>query len=440
MRFSPTVAFHTLGCKLNFAETSTIARQLKDSGFIKVPFENAADVYVINTCSVTENADRECRTVVRRALSQNPDAFIAVIGCYAQLKPEEIASIEGVDLVLGASEKFNIKAYLADISKREHSEIHSCEIDNVNFFTASYSIGDRTRAFLKVQDGCDYACSYCTIPLARGGSRSDSVENLMQQVNEISSQGIKEIVLTGVNIGDYESKSGEIFFDLIRELDNVNDIDRFRISSIEPNLLTNEIIEFVAKSKKFVPHFHIPLQSGNDKILKLMRRRYLSELYQNRVKTIKASMPNCCIGVDVITGFPGETDDDFLQTYNFLNSLDISYLHVFTYSERDSTDALAIRPVIPVQVRKRRNKMLRILSQKKLHHFYEQHLGSTHTVLFESENKDGILHGFTENYIKVKIPFDASLCNQIVEVELNNIDDDMCVIAEVREQVAALHS
>jgi threonylcarbamoyladenosine tRNA methylthiotransferase MtaB len=434
MKNSPTVAFHTLGCKLNFAETSTIARQLRDGGFQKVTFEDCADVYVINTCSVTENADRECRMIVRRALNQNPDAFIAVVGCYAQLKPEEISSIEGVDLVLGASEKFNIAEYLKDIHKKEHSEIHSCEIDSVNFFASSYSIGDRTRAFIKVQDGCDYTCSYCTIPLARGASRSDSVENVLRQANEIAEQGVKEIVLTGVNIGDFGNNS-QSFLDLISALDKAEGIKRFRISSIEPNLLTDEVIEFVAQSKKFVPHFHIPLQSGCDKILKLMRRRYLSELYRNRVEKIKSLMPHCCIGVDIITGFPSESDEDFLQTYNFLNELDISYLHVFTYSERDNTDALNIRPVVPIHVRKQRNKMLRILSQKKLNNFYDQHLGANHTVLFETENKDGLLHGFTENYIKVKVDFDASLCNQLIQVQLSRIDSDMCVTAEVMEEI-----
>jgi threonylcarbamoyladenosine tRNA methylthiotransferase MtaB len=433
MNSRSTVAFHTLGCKLNFAETSTIARQLKGNGFQKVGFEESADVYVINTCSVTENADRECRAVVRKALHQNPSAFIAVIGCYAQLKPEEIAGIEGVDLVLGATEKFNIINYLDSVSKKEHSEIHSCEIESADFFTSSYSIGDRTRAFLKVQDGCDYTCSYCTIPLARGASRSDSIENVLKQANEIALQGVKEIVLTGVNIGDFETNSGETFFDLIQALDKVQGIERFRISSIEPNLLTNEIIEFVAGSEKFVPHFHIPLQSGSNKILNLMRRRYLRELYAERVEAIKTPMPHCCIGVDVIVGFPGETNEDFLDTYNFINGLDVSYLHVFTYSERDNTDALSITPVVPVHERKRRNKMLRILSQKKLNHFYQQHIGTTRTVLFEVEEKDGMIHGLTDNYIKVKTTFDPSLIKQLVETRLTGIDNDMCVQSEVVE-------
>jgi threonylcarbamoyladenosine tRNA methylthiotransferase MtaB len=429
-----TVAFHTLGCKLNFAETSTIARQLWDKGFAKVSFEDGADVYIINTCSVTENADRECRLVVRRALNYNPSAFVAVIGCYAQLKPEEIAAIEGVDLVLGATEKFNLADYLNNISKKKHSEIHSCEIDAADFFISSYSIGDRTRSFLKVQDGCNYTCSYCTIPLARGISRSDTIEKIVAKAEEIALQGVKEIVLTGVNIGDFKNEHNA-FLDLIIALDNIHGIERFRISSIEPNLLKNEIIDFVAQSRKFVPHFHIPLQSGSDKILKLMRRRYLSELYTDRVKKIKEFMPHCAIGVDVIVGFPGETEEDFLETYNFLNALDISYLHVFTYSERDNTDAIKLTEVVPIHERKRRNKMLRILSKKKLNHFYHQHLGTTQIVLLESEEKDGMTHGFSENYIKVKVPFDPSLVNQLVEIELNKIDDDMCVAGKTTESL-----
>jgi len=421
-----TVAFHTLGCKLNFAETSTVARQLKDAGFSKVDFENVADVYVINTCSVTENADRECRMVVRRALNKNPDAFIAVIGCYAQLKPQEIASIEGVDLVLGATEKFNLTGYLTELSKKVRTEIHSCEVDSANFFISSYSIGDRTRAFLKVQDGCDYTCSYCTIPLARGASRSDTIENVVEQAKLIAEKGIKEIVLTGVNIGDFISQH-QTFPDLIRELDAVDGIERFRISSIEPNLLTDEIIEFVASSKRFVPHFHIPLQSGSDKILKLMRRRYLSDVYKNRIEKIKSLMPHCCIGADVIVGFPEETENDFLDTYQFITSLDVSYLHVFTYSERDNTDAIKIKNVVAIEERKRRNKMLRILSQKKLQQFYRQHLGRTHSVLFESEDKEGMIFGFTENYIRVKTSFDANLINRLADVELRNIEEDNTV-------------
>lgn len=446
---SNTVAFHTLGCKLNFAESSTIARQLKESGFKKVDFENPADVYVINTCSVTENADRECRAVVRKALNTNPEAFIAVIGCYAQLKPEEIASIDGVDLVLGATEKFNLPNYLNHLSKKVRTEIHSCEVDSANFFITSYSTGDRTRAFLKVQDGCDYSCTYCTIPLARGASRSDSIENVISQAMKIASDGIKEIVLTGVNIGDFgntvnspqsavgsQPKADDKFLLLLRALDEVEGIERFRISSIEPNLLTDEIIEFVAASKKFVPHFHIPLQSGCDKILKAMSRRYLRELYKNRVTKIKTLMPYCCIGVDVIVGFPSENENDFLDTYHFINELDVSYLHVFTYSERDNTDALQLKEIVHVNERKRRNKMLRILSQKKLHGFYQKHLGEIHKVLFETENKSGMLHGFTENYIRMKTEFDSSLVRQFAKVKLDTVDDDMTVSAQILESVS----
>jgi len=442
---NPTVAFHTLGCKLNFAETSTIARQLKENGYDKLSFDQPADVYVINTCSVTENADRECRAVVRKALHLNPSAFVTVIGCYAQLKPEEIAKIEGVDLVLGASEKFNIVRYLDQLHKKEIAQVHSCEVDSADFFVSSYSLGDRTRAFLKVQDGCDYSCTYCTIPLARGASRSDSVEHVVEQAKEIASKGVKEIVLTGVNIGDFaeaesriknqESGQGKKFVDLIRSLDNVEGIERFRISSIEPNLLTDEIIEFVASSKKFVPHFHIPLQSGSDKILKLMKRRYLRNLYSERVLKIKSLMPHCCIGVDVITGFPGETENAFLETYDFIRSLDVSYLHVFTYSERDNTEALNIKEIVPISERKRRNKMLRILSQKKLHHFYSQYLGEKFSVLFEREEKDGTMHGHTENYIRVTIPAATTLVNELVEVELTGIDNAGNVTCSVLELV-----
>jgi len=426
-----TVAFHTLGCKLNFAETSTIGRQLKDHGFKKIDFEHPADVYIINTCSVTENADRECRAVVRKALKTNPEAFIAVIGCYAQLKPDVIAAIEGVDLVLGATEKFNLPVYLQQISKKNHAEIHSCEVESADFFISSYSTGDRTRSFLKVQDGCDYNCSYCTIPLARGASRNDTIENVVKQAKQIAAEGVREIVLTGVNIGDFRTKNGENFLTLVRALDEVEGIARFRISSIEPNLLSDEIIEFVAASEKFVPHFHIPLQSGSDSILKLMRRRYLSDLYKNRVAKIKSLMPHCCIGADVIVGFPGESEEHFLDSYSFLTGLDISYLHVFTYSERDDTDAVKIKETVPVFERKRRNKMLRILSQKKLQHFYEEHLSGPHEVLFETENKNGMIHGFTSNYIKVKTEFNPSLVRQIAEVELEKIDDDMEVICRV---------
>jgi threonylcarbamoyladenosine tRNA methylthiotransferase MtaB len=361
-----------------------------------------------------------------------------VVGCYAQLKPEEISNIEGVDLVLGASEKFKLLNYLNDLQKKSKAEIYSCEIEEANFFVDSYSFGDRTRVFLKVQDGCDYNCSFCTIPLARGASRSDTISNAVKNANDIAKQDVKEIVLTGVNLGDFGnnmSKEGnrkqETFFDLVKELDKVEGIERFRISSIEPNLLKNETIDFVSTSQKFVPHFHIPLQSGSNKILKAMRRRYMRELYTDRVEKIKSLMPHCCIGVDVIVGFPGETDEDFLDTYNFLNGLDISYLHVFTYSERDNTDAITHKNVVPVAIRKKRNKMLRILSAKKLRHFYEKHIGETRTVLFESDNKDGFMHGFTDNYIKVKTTFDPMLINQLREVKLTTLDADGCVLADV---------
>ena len=437
MNSSSTVAFHTLGCKLIFAESSTIARQLKDAGFLKVDFADAADVYVINTCSVTENADRECRAIVRKAMKLNPEAFIAVIGCYAQLKPEEIAQMEGVDLVLGATEKFDLPVYLKHISKKVRTEIHSCDVDTAGTFISSYSTGDRSRAFLKVQDGCDYSCSYCTIPLARGISRSDTVENVVLQAHKIGTQGIREIVLTGVNIGDFKTEKGEDFFSLIKKLDKVDGIDRFRISSIEPNLLTDEIIEFVAGSNKFVPHFHIPLQSGSDKVLKLMRRRYLRDLYQNRIEKIKNLISHCCVGVDVITGFPGEGEKDFTESYQFINDLDVSYLHVFTFSERDDTDAINLGEPVNIEERKRRNKMLRILSQKKLQHFYRQHIGEVHEVMFETDDKDGMLHGFTANYIKVKTEFDPSLVRQIAHVELLRTDDDMSVICSVKESVPA---
>jgi threonylcarbamoyladenosine tRNA methylthiotransferase MtaB len=435
------VAFHTLGCKLNFSETSTIARLFQENGYEKVDFSQPSDVYVINTCSVTGNADKECKQIVKSALNVSPEAYVVVVGCYAQLKPEEIANIEGVDLVLGASEKFKLLNYLNDLNKKSKAEIYSCEIEEANFFVDSYSFGDRTRVFLKVQDGCDYNCSFCTIPLARGNSRSDSISNAVKNANDIAKQDVKEIVLTGVNLGDFgnnASKEGnrkqETFLGLVKELDKVEAIERFRISSIEPNLLKNETIEFVSKSRSFVPHFHIPLQSGSNKILKAMRRRYMRELYTDRVATIKSLMPHCCIGVDVIVGFPGETDEDFLETYNFLNELDISYLHVFTYSERDNTEAITLPNAVPVATRKKRNKMLRILSAKKLRSFYEKHLGETRTVLFEGDNKEGFMHGFTDNYIKVKTPFDASLVNQLKEVDLLSLDADGSVLVDLRTE------
>ncbi|WP_299438806.1 tRNA (N(6)-L-threonylcarbamoyladenosine(37)-C(2))-methylthiotransferase MtaB [uncultured Aquimarina sp.] len=424
------VAFYTLGCKLNFSETSTIARDFTNEGFDRVDFSENADIYVINTCSVTENADKRFKTIVKQAQKGNPDAFVAAVGCYAQLKPEELIAVDGVDLVLGATEKFKITDYINDLSKNEFGEIHSCEIEEADFYVGSYSIGDRTRAFLKVQDGCDYKCTYCTIPLARGISRSDTLENVLQNAKEISEQDIKEIVLTGVNIGDYgkgefgNKKHEHTFYELVKALDEVEGIERLRISSIEPNLLKNETIDFVSKSRTFVPHFHIPLQSGNDEILKLMRRRYLSDLYVDRVKKIKEVMPHACIGVDVIVGFPGETDDHFLDTYNFLSQLDISYLHVFTYSERENTVAASLEDVIPQDVRKKRSKMLRGLSVKKRRAFYESQLGTERTVLFESENKEGYIHGFTENYVKVKMPWNPSFVNTLYKVKLTDIDDD----------------
>ncbi|TMM53696.1 tRNA (N(6)-L-threonylcarbamoyladenosine(37)-C(2))-methylthiotransferase MtaB [Maribacter algarum] len=424
------VAFYTLGCKLNFSETSTIARGFQEEGFERVDFSENADMYVINTCSVTENADKRFKTIVKQAQKVNPEAFVAAIGCYAQLKPEELAAVDGVDLVLGATEKFKITDYINDLSKNDMGEVHSCEIEDADFYVGSYAIGDRTRAFLKVQDGCDYKCTYCTIPLARGISRSDTVANVMKNAAEISAKGIKEIVLTGVNIGDYgkgefgNKKHEHTFLDLVKALDQVEGIHRLRISSVEPNLLKNETIEFVSNSNSFVPHFHIPLQSGSDAILKLMRRRYLSNLYVDRVRRIKETMPHACIGVDVIVGFPGETDEHFLETYHFLNGLDISYLHVFTYSERDNTAAAEMVGVVPKNVRSKRSKMLRGLSVKKRRAFYESQLGTSRTVLFEGENKEGYIHGFTENYVKVKAPWNPELVNTLHEVELTAIDED----------------
>lgn len=443
MKSLKKVAFHTLGCKLNFSETSTIGRLFEVNGYQNVDFKEIADVYVINTCSVTENADRECKQIVKSAMRLAPDAFVAVIGCYAQLKPNKIASIEGVDLILGASEKFKLLDYLDDLNKKTRAEVYSCEIEDANFFVDAYSLGDRTRVFLKIQDGCDYNCSFCTIPLARGKSRSNSIENILKNVEKVATQGIKEVVLTGVNIGDFKSqalglvskdqglKTQDLFLDLIKRLDEVQGIERFRISSIEPNLLKDEIIEFVAHSKRFVPHFHIPLQSGSNKTLKMMRRRYQRELYVERVNKIKSLMPHCCIGVDVIVGFPGETEEDFMDTYQFLNQLDISYLHVFTYSERDNTEAIKMTNSVPMDVRKKRNKMLRILSVKKLRHFYEQNLESIRTTLFEAEANGIEMLGHTDNYIKVKTPFDPSLVNQLRKVKLKQIAGDGTVNIEI---------
>jgi threonylcarbamoyladenosine tRNA methylthiotransferase MtaB len=430
------VAFYTLGCKLNFSETSTIARNFQDEGFDRVDFEEVADMYVINTCSVTENADKQFKQIVKKAMKLNNKAFVAAVGCYAQLKPEELAAVDGVDLVLGATEKFKITDYINDLSKNDMGEVHSCEIEEADFYVGSYSIGDRTRAFLKVQDGCDYKCTYCTIPLARGISRSDALENVLKNASDISKQGIKEIVLTGVNIGDYgkgefgNKKHEHTFLDLVKALDEVEGIERLRISSIEPNLLKNETIDFVSKSRTFVPHFHIPLQSGSNEILGKMKRRYQREVYTDRVANIRQVMPHACIGVDVIVGFPGETDEHFLETYNFLNEMDISYLHVFTYSERDNTEAAIMEGVVPMNVRNKRSKMLRGLSVKKRRAFYENQLGTNRTVLFESENKEGYIHGFTENYVKVKTPWNPELINTLHEINLTKIDEDGSVRME----------
>ena len=435
MNGTKKVAFYTLGCKLNFSETSTIARSFQDEGFERVDFTEWANIYVINTCSVTENADKQFKQIVKKVQKKNSEAITIAVGCYAQLKPEELAAVDGVDLVLGATEKFKVTHYLNELLDNPErtkglGQVHSCEIEDVDFYVGSYSIGDRTRAFLKVQDGCDYKCTYCTIPLARGISRSDTMKNVVKNAKEISKQGIKEIVLTGVNIGDYgkgefgNKHHEHTFLDLVTELDKVEGIERLRISSIEPNLLNNETIDLVSKSRAFVPHFHIPLQSGSNDILKKMKRRYLRELYVDRVSKIREVMPHACIGVDVIVGFPGETDEHFLETYNFLNSLDISYLHVFTYSERDNTEAIQMNDVVPKSVRAKRSKMLRGLSAKKRRAFYESQLGTTRTVLFEGENKEGYIHGFTENYVKVKTPWNPELVNSLHEVELTKIDED----------------
>ncbi len=412
-----SVALHTLGCKLNFSETSSIGRLLEAEGFIKKEFDELADVYVINTCSVTENANKECRQLVRRIQRKSPESLVVITGCYAQLKPEEIASIPGVDLVLGAAEKFNITQHLKEISKGDSAKICSCDIEDVNSFTASYSMNDRTRTFLKVQDGCDYNCSFCTIPMARGKSRSDNIENVLSNVKALVESGVKEIVLTGVNLGDFGTgnKQSGNFFELIQLLDEVAGIERYRISSIEPNLLTNDIIDFVAKSKKFMPHFHIPLQSGSNKILGLMRRRYKRELYAEKVALIKKAMPHCCIGVDVIVGFPGESKEDFKETFDFLHGLDISYLHVFTYSERENTQALEIKPVVPHSVRNERNKQLRNLSYQKMQYFTAQHIGVTRKVLFEGHVKSNLMEGYSDNYIKITVPYQPDWVNTIKE-------------------------
>jgi threonylcarbamoyladenosine tRNA methylthiotransferase MtaB len=435
---SKSVAFYTLGCKLNFSETSTIGRQLADEGYSKVAFEQGADVYVINTCSVTDNADKKCKKIVREALRHNPNAFVTVIGCYAQLKPKEIAQIPGVDLVLGAAEKFNITEYLSNTAKKEIAEIKEGRIKEVLDYHSSYSIGDRTRTFLKVQDGCDYFCSFCTIPLARGKSRSDTIANVVEQAMEIVASGIKEIVLTGVNTGDFGVNTGETFYGLLQALEKIPGLQRIRISSIEPNLLTDEIIELAARSGVIVPHFHIPLQSGSDEILKSMRRKYLTDHYTSRVEKIKSLMPHCCIGVDVIVGFPGETDEHFLETYQYLNQLDISYLHVFTYSERVNTTAYKLPGKVYRHVRADRSKMLHMLSDKQRRHFYGQHIGATFPVLWEAENDGNVMYGFTSNYIKVKTAYDPMLVNEITQATLTGIDDDMVASCRLIHQFESL--
>ncbi len=416
-----SVAFHTLGCKLNYSETSTISRLLENEGFEKKDFDDKADVYVINTCSVTDNADKECRQLVRRIQRKSPESLVVITGCYAQLKPQEIASIEGVDLVLGAAEKFNIAHHLKELSKNDSTKICSCEIEDVTGFNASYSLNDRTRTFLKVQDGCDYNCSFCTIPMARGNSRSDVVKNVISNVEELATSGVKEIVLTGVNLGDFgkgpsgEKKHGETFLDLLQALEKIDGVDRYRISSIEPNLLTNEIIDLVANSNKIMPHFHIPLQSGSDDVLSLMRRRYKRSLYAEKVKLIKTLMPHCAIGVDVIVGFPGETEQHFLETFNFLHELDVSYLHVFTYSERDNTLAVTLENPVPIHIRNDRNKKLRNLSFMKMSEHTRRHIGQTRKVLFEANSKNGMMEGYTDNYIKINAPLKTEWVNEIVD-------------------------
>jgi threonylcarbamoyladenosine tRNA methylthiotransferase MtaB len=435
------IAFYTLGCKLNYSETSTISRMFEQKGYQKVDFTETPDIFIINTCSVTENADKKCHKIVREARSISPDAYVAIIGCYAQLKPQEIAGIPGVDAVLGAAEKFRLVELLDGFVRKPQPEVYASDIERANTFNTSYSMHDRTRTFLKVQDGCDYSCAFCTIPLARGNSRSDSVAKILGTAQEIAKTDVKEIVLTGVNTGDFGIQQGtrvEKFIDLIKALDEVEGIERFRISSIEPNLLTNEIIEFVAGSKRFVPHFHIPLQSGSNKILKLMRRRYLRELYTGRVQAIKAFMPHACIGVDVIVGFPGETHEDFLETYQFINELDISYLHVFTYSERENTLAASMPGTVPGSARADRSKMLHTLSDKKRRHFYEQHLGHTTRVLFENDVEHGMMHGFTDNYIRVTAKYDPVMINEIIPVRITSLNQaGLAEVEELEKEVPA---
>ena len=444
MNQNHTVALTTLGCKLNFSETSTISRQFKNVGYSIVRFDEFSDIYVINTCSVTENADKQFKSYVSKALKINQDAFIIAIGCYAQLKPEELANVNGVDLVLGSKEKFKILDYLNDFKKNQSSKIHSCEISETNFYRSSFSIGDRTRSFLKVQDGCDYKCTYCTIPLARGISRSDKLDNILRAAKEISDSGIKEIVLTGVNIGDYgkgefgNKNHKNTFLELVTALDKMDGISRVRISSIEPNLLSNDIINFVSNSKKFVPHFHIPMQSGSDTILKLMKRRYLSKLYRDRINHVKQVMPNACIGADVIVGFPGESEEEFMETYNFIKSLDLSYLHVFTYSERDNTEAVGLNNFVPSSIRSKRSKLLRALSVRLKRKFYMSQLGTIKNVLFEPENRNGFIYGFSNNYIRIKTPWRSSIKDKIIPFELQNISDDGLVTGEVSTMEAII--
>ncbi|WP_027420161.1 tRNA (N(6)-L-threonylcarbamoyladenosine(37)-C(2))-methylthiotransferase MtaB [Crocinitomix catalasitica] len=429
------VAFYTLGCKLNFSETSTISRNFEEEGYAKVDFNDQPDIFVINTCSVTENADKKCRQIVKKALKVNPNAFVTMIGCYAQLKPEEISHIPGVDLVLGANEKFNILAHVEELEKNETARVEAINIKETKDFIPSFSIGDRTRSFLKVQDGCDYFCTFCTIPLARGKSRNANIAETIEEANKIADTEIKEVVLTGVNIGDFGQGGDENFYELVQQLDQVEGIDRFRISSIEPNLLSNEIIDFVSTSNRFVPHFHIPLQSGSDELLKKMRRKYLTALYTERVEQIKSTMPNACIGVDVIVGFPGESDEEFMKTVTFLNELDISYLHVFTYSERANTTAKKMENAVPMHIRRERSKQLHILSEKKKRAFYESQIGTEWRVLFEAEENEGVMYGFTENYVKVKTAFNPTLINQTVKVKLETIDSSGFMAIELLEKI-----
>lgn len=436
------VAFYTLGCKLNFSETSTISRKFEEKGYTKVDFSDTPDIFIINTCSVTENADKKCKKVVREARKISPDGYIAIIGCYAQLKPKEISEISGVDAVLGAAEKFRLVELLDGFVRTPETKVITSDITEANIFHHSYSINDRTRTFLKVQDGCNYGCTFCTIPLARGKSRSDSINNVIEGAQEIAKTEVKEIVITGVNTGDFGIQNGrrkEKFIDLIEALDQVTGIERFRISSVEPNLLLNDIIETVAKSERFVPHFHIPLQSGSDKILSVMKRRYKRDLYADRVQTIKRLMPHCCIGADVIVGFPGETDEDFIETYKFLNELNISYLHVFSYSERANTAAAEMDNPVPIKTRQERSKMLRILSEKKKHKFYEENLGKEATVLFEDDIEDGMMHGFTQNYVRVAAKYDPMLINETKKVILSSINENGFVEVEELEQEYVSH-